>query len=207
MAVRRTCKTDEATGKIVPYCAPPKEIMDKRSLAIKNLWERFLDVEHENNLEYYVHKHNLYEVIRRQDQRMHYLKVFHDLSAPCEYKYIAIECFWINTLKPFMVVDNSSSIYDCPNEMFSLFLILSTIRAVYEVYGKGKFEYPSSDRINDILYDFKYCSLSREAMISFVETFADTYGVGIEFIYKHGEEIKMVLEKEGIMDLFATNEE
>ncbi|MBD5442632.1 MAG: hypothetical protein K2M50_05160 [Treponemataceae bacterium] len=49
-------------------------------------------------------------------------------------------------------------------------------------FPNKEFKYPSSERIKDILYDFKYCSLSREAMIAFVETLADTYGVGISYI-------------------------
>ena len=70
--------------------------------------------------------------------------------------------------------------------MFSLFLILSAIRGVYnEVFPDEEFRYPSPERIQDILYDFKYCSISREAMISFVETLADTYGVGISYILKN----------------------
>ena len=67
--------------------------------------------------------------------------------------------------------------------MFSLYLILTTIEAAYKRKNPSQdFKYPSPERIQDILYDFKYCSISREAMISFVETLADTYGVGITYI-------------------------
>ena len=73
--------------------------------------------------------------------------------------------------------------------MFSLFRIISVIRAAYEKRNPGKkFEYPSPARIQDILYDFKYCSISREAMVAFIETFADVYGVGISDIFKRNEE-------------------
>lgn len=50
-------------------------------------------------------------------------------------------------------------------------------------YPDKEFSYPSAKRIQEILYDFKYCSLTREAMIAFVETFADVYGVGISSIF------------------------
>ena len=119
---------------------------------------------------------------------------------------LEIECFWLNTLKPFMVIDEKSKLYDCPNEKFSLFLILSTISAVYSIYKNEKFEYPSKERIRDILYDFKYCSLSREAMISFVETFADTYGVGIEFVFSEKEAIAKCLLGNPIAQLFGIKE-
>ncbi len=152
-------------------------------------WEQFLnqnDPSLQLNSDYYVHSRNLFEVIRRCDKRILYFYIFYGLEEECEYKEVAIQCFWINTLKPFMVVNNNSPIYNCPNEMFSLFLILSAIRGIYKnEYEDKEFRYPSPTRIQDILYDFKYCSISREAMISFVETLADTYGVGIEYILKN----------------------
>lgn len=178
--------------------------LNRRCLALENIWKDFLESEGESNLEYYVHKKNLFEVVKRQDQRMRYLEYFHGLDYPCEYKYMAIECFWLITLKPFMVIDNNSSLYDAPNEKFSLFLILSTINTVYAIYNPDKkFIPPSIERIRDILYDFKYCSMSREAIISFVETFADTYGVGIEFILNHKNTIMKKLKQKPLFQIFG----
>lgn len=149
-------------------------------------WEDFLDQNDDSlrlDADYYVHSRNLFEIIRRCDKRVLYFYIFHDLKEECEYKEIAVLSFWLITLKPFMVVKEKSPIYNCPNEMFALYLILSVICGAYEKIFPGKeFKYPSADRIKDILYDFKYCSLSREAMIAFVETLADTYGVGISYI-------------------------
>lgn len=149
-------------------------------------WEKFLlqrDLKLKPNVDYFIHKRNLFEIIRRCDKRRAYYNMFHNLENICEYKYIAIKCFWINTIKPFMVVNDKVPIYSCPNEMFSLFLIMSVIRDEFErVYPDKNFEFPNPKRIQDIVYDFKYCSFNREAMISFVETFADNYGVGINYI-------------------------
>lgn len=185
------------------YKIPKYEEMCRRFDVLEKLWNNFLKSEGQGNLKYYIHKQNLFEVIKRQDQRMYYFKIFHGLNWPCEYKYVAVECFWINTLKPFIVLDEKSPIYDCPNEKFSLFLIISTIMAMFEIYKKGKvFTYPSTERIHEILYDFKYCSMSREAVISFVETFADTYGLGIDFILNKEHDIKKALRKNGILELW-----
>lgn len=152
------------------------------------MWELFLKAEKENatyGKDYFIHEKNLVEIIRRCDKRRVYMAVFHDLNDMCEYKAVAIEAFWIITLKPIMVVNPKLGIYSCPNEMFALYKILSVIRMAYEKENPGKpFAYPSRKRIKDILYDFKYCSFSREAMISFVETFADVYGVGISHIFQ-----------------------
>lgn len=186
------------------YEIPTNEEMDKRAENLEILWKEFLKLEGEEDLEYHIHKKNLFEVIKRQDKRMHYLRIFHDLDCPCEYKYIAIECFWINTLKPFIVTDEKSKVYNCPNEMFSLYLIIVTIRAIYEIYVKDKkFEYPTKERMHDILYDFKFCSLSREAMIAFVETFADNYGIGIDFLQKNAKDISRIIKSGNIAALWG----
>ncbi len=172
-----------ATSQNKKYPPLSIEQFNKRFNAIAALWNEFLEIEGESSTEFFIHKPNMFEVIRRQDERKYYFEVFHDLDVPCEYKYVAIECFWINTLKPFMITDERSNLFMCPNEMFSLFLILSTIRCVFEKYKpKEKFKYPSNERMKDILYDFKYCTMSREAMIAYVETLADTYGVGISYL-------------------------
>lgn len=158
---------------------------------IINLWQDFLsqnDPTLKIGIDYFVHKKNLFEVIRRCDERNVYYYVFHELEDICEYKDIALYCFWINTLKPFMVINENAQIYNCANEMFSLFLILTVIEGAYKEKFKDKeFVYPSDARIKDIVYDFKYCSISREAMIAFVETLADTYGVGIAYILDNME--------------------
>ncbi len=189
--------------ELIKYKPLPINAMNKRANKLEEFWKLFLEQENESNTKYYVHLQNLFEVIRRQDERMYYYKIFHDLECPCEYKYVAIECFWINTLKPFMVIDDKSKIYSCPNEMFSLFLIVSTIASVFEkIYPDKTFPELSIERMRDILYDFKYCSLSREAMISFVETFADTYGVGIDFLQKNKEKLKKFYSNSDILSLW-----
>lgn len=174
---------------------PPKyeelsenELQEKYAQILQE-WQMFLDVEGidaELDKDFFVHKRNLFEIIRRCDKRRVYMAMFHDLTEMCEYKTVAIETFWINTLKPFLVVNENLKIYNCPNETFALYRIIAIIERAFEKKYVGKhFEYPSAQRIQDILYDFKYCSMSREAMISFVETFADNYGVGISDIFEN----------------------
>ena len=90
-----------------------------------------------------------------------------------------------------MVVNNNLPIYNCPNETFSLYRILAVIRSSFEKKCPDKeFIYPSPERIQDILYDFKYCSMTREAMIAYVETLADVYGVGISRIFEENKRIE-----------------
>ena len=149
-------------------------------------WYSFLETNAPNLIEgkdYFIHRRNLFEVITRMDKRRVYYKVFHNLVEINEFKYVALQCYWINTLKPFMVVNENCPIYNSPNEMFSVYLIVSMVRSVYkDVFPNKEFEYPSSRRLTDMVYNFKYCDLSREATIAFVETFADNYGIGIQYI-------------------------
>lgn len=197
-------------SKIIPYQSLTDKEINNRYDTILKLWGCFLKAVGEPKLAYHVNKQNLYEVIKRQDKRMYYYRIFHELRYPCEYKFMAIECFWINTLKPFFIVDEDSAIYSCANEQFSLYLILSLIREVMSIHKKDvPFEKPTSARMKEIVYDFKYCSMSREAMISFVETFADNYSVGIDYIQKNKEDIKKLLDDDdkGISQLWGNRYE
>ena len=75
---------------------------------IMKCWQKFISINSPElceNKDYFIHKRNLFEVIRRLDKRRVYYKVFHDLTDINEFKYIAIQCYWINTLKPFMVIN------------------------------------------------------------------------------------------------------
>ncbi len=185
-------KTDLSQYKC--YTEPSEEIMVGRYSALMDFWREFLEINAPDlrlDIDYQIHKKNLFEVIRRCDERYVYYYIFHRLKEINEYKDVALYAFWITTLKPFMVTNEKSYIYNCPNEMFSLFLILGTISEIYEKKFPGeKFQYPSGSRIRDIIYDFKYCSVSRESMTSFVETLADTYGVGIQSILADIDEPK-----------------
>jgi len=175
-------------GGYIPYQDMSLDDFNKEYYRVLKDWKRFVDKnapELENNKDYFIHKKNLYEVIRRVDKRTVYYKVFHELELINELKRTAIFCYWLNTLKPFLVVKENCAIYNSPNELFVIHLIISAIRSAFEeVYPEKDFVYPSDERIADIVYNIKFCDLSRESMINFVETFADNYGVGIEYILR-----------------------
>lgn len=167
---------------------PANELKQELEYLIAS-WERFISKNAPGLTEdkdYFINDNNLCEVLYRIDKRKVYYKVFHKLNEINELKQVALQCYWINTLKPFMVVNPRAAIYNSPNELFSVYLILSVVRRLYqEIYPNQKFKYPSKKRLADMVYNFKYCDLSREAMIAFVETFADLYGVGIQYILNH----------------------
>lgn len=166
------------------YKDKSKEELEEIFNYILNLWDNFLESQQENltlGQDYFIHKRNLYEIIKRLDKRKTYYYVFHKITKICEYKSVAIICYWINTLKPFMVVKESSNIYNCPNEMFSLYIIMSTLATIYKSrFPNEVFKFIDAKTVQDYVYNFKYCDLSREATIFFVETLAKSYGIGME---------------------------
>lgn len=167
------------------YKPQTKEEYKGASSRIISFWKRFLEAQGESKLklheDYYIHKRNLYEVIKRLDKRKTYYYVFHKIGRICEYKEIGILCYWLNTLKPFMVVNQESKLYNAPNEMFSLYLILCTLAEIHKKKRpKENFIPPDDYTLQDYIYNFKYCDMSREATIFFVETLAKSYGIGME---------------------------
>lgn len=189
----------------IPYQDLTLEDFNEIYCSILEDWQIFVDKNSpclEKDKDYFIHSKNLYEVIRRTDKRNVYYKVFHKLKKINELKHTAILCYWINTLKPFLVVNEDSAIYNSPNELFVVHLIISAIRSAFEeIYPNKEFVYPSDERIADIVYNIKFCDYSRESMIGFVETFADNYGVGIEYILgelRKKEELLLNTENEQI---------
>ena len=182
-------------GGYIPYQDMEFEDYNKEYNRVIRDWESFINKNSPGlvlNKDYFVHQKNLYEVIRRVDKRSVYYKVFHELEKINELKRTAIFCYWVNTLKPFLVVKEDCPIYNSPNELFVVYLIISAVRSAYdEVYPNQEFNYPDDERISDIVYNIKFCDFSRESMINFVETFADNYGVGIQYI------LRKIREKEG----------
>lgn len=122
---------------------------------------------------------NLAEVISRTYKRKEYYRYFHNIDKVSELKETALNSFWIIKLKPFTVLSDTSPLRPSVNEKFALNLILSQIQ--YLLNSKGKdFHMPDKCFIQDTLYSFKYRDLSKEAMMLFVDSVANTYGITID---------------------------
>lgn len=174
------------TKKYIKYTISEADI-NKAYDELLCIWQSFLDKYAPNsicNVDYYIHRRNLVEVLVRTDKRQVYYQVFHGLERPSEYKTTAILCFWINTLKPFMVCNETSNIYNCANEMFAVYHMLGVIQKAHKLkhVEEVPFEYPSAETIKDLVYNLKYCSLNREAVICLLETLANSYGVGNDYL-------------------------
>jgi hypothetical protein len=132
--------------------------------------------------DYIVHRRNLYEVLMRVAKRIEWFKKFHNITDACEYKKAALEAYWVIRLKPFMMINENNSLFNEPNERFALFRILTAFRGVFEDrYKEGQvFPKPSTSFVSAVLYDFKYIDLTEQAFILFTETWAWSFGVGMD---------------------------
>ena len=159
---------------------------NKLTMFYLSQWRGFVD-QYDSSLmegkDYFVHKKNLYEVVRRTDKWLQYYVTFHGIEADslCEYREVALQAFFLCCLKPFMVVKEDSDLYNTPNEMFSLHLIFSMIRKIFDrARPEEKFVYPDQSSVWKYVYALKYRHLNREAVILFVETLAQAHRAGTQ---------------------------
>lgn len=127
----------------------------------------------------YVNFRNLAEIVNRVYKRKEYYRYFHNIDHVSELKETALNCFWIIKLKPFTVLVDDSPLKLSVNEKFALNLILSQIQYLLNEKGRN-FHMPDKCFIQDTLYAFKYRDLSKEAMILFVDSIANAYGLTID---------------------------
>lgn len=166
-----------------------EETLNKEKCELMIQWNAFVDEHSPDTIfgrDYFIHNRNLYEAFNRREKRRQWFKKYHRIDDVCEYRNVALLCYWLNRLKPFMVINEQSKIYNAPNERFSLYLMLLSVRGLFEEKNPGKrFEYPKSSFIKTVVYDMKYCDLGDEALVLFLETLARSYGVGMESFEKH----------------------
>ena len=126
-----------------------------------------------------VNKRNLFEIVERVNKRKYHYYIYHNMSELSEVRETALLCFWIIKLKPFTVLNENSKLRDSANEYFSVYLILSILQFLTLRLGK-EFEIPSDSFIKDTVYILKYREMSKEAMILFVSSIAQNYGITID---------------------------
>ena len=154
----------------------PEENTLQRDL-IKNSWHHFLQLNDPtiDDNEIFINEYNLMEVVERVSKRKYYYKVFHGIEHLSEFKEIALICFWICKLKPFVVLNPTSSLCASANELFAVHLIISLLEA-----SKGQaenFHYPDEITLKNIVYGLKYQDLTKEALIHYMECLALACGI------------------------------
>jgi len=145
------------------------------------LWNCFVNANDpdlkENDVD--INKRNIMEVVERINKRKYHYDIYHNMHELSEIRETALLCYWLLKLKPFTVLKEDSKIRDKTNEYFCIYNILSIIEYLTKKAGKD-FKMPEGSFIKDAVYIFKYRDLSKEAMILFVSSLAQNYGISID---------------------------
>jgi len=169
----------DADGRYI--CLTEKNTKDFVNNVIMKNWEAFVR-NHDKSLvmdkDMFVNKRNIIEVAHRVDKRKAYYSIFHTIDNTSECREIGLLSYWICTLKPFFVAKEESPLYGCPNEMFVLYLMMAMIKRIFlKQYPDEKFKPLNERLIKELVNKFKYCDMSREAMIACVELLAKSYDI------------------------------
>lgn len=125
----------------------------------------------------FVNEYNLIECVERVSKRKYYFKVFHGIDHLAEFKEVALLCFWICKLKPFVVTNPSSSLCASTNELFCIHLTYCMLEACKE--HADFFHYPDNITVKNLIYALKYQDLSKEAIMLYMESLAESCGIKI----------------------------
>lgn len=155
---------------------------DERNTQMKLLlkvWDNFLQKNDPTLLpeNIFINEYNLIECVERVSKRKFYFKVFHGVEHLAEFKEVALLCFWLCKLKPFVVTKPESPLCASTNELFCIHLIYSMLDACKK--HSDNFHYPDSITIKNLIYALKYQDLSKEALIQYMECLAQSCGIKI----------------------------
>ena len=125
----------------------------------------------------FINEYNLVECVERVSKRKFYFKVFHGVEHLAEFKEVALLCFWICKLKPFVVTKHDSLLCASTNELFCVHLIYCMLEACKD--HADNFHYPDNITVKNLIYALKYQDLSKEALIQYMECLALSCGIKI----------------------------
>jgi hypothetical protein len=103
------------------------------------------------------------EIVDMVERRRIYYHIFHNKMNMSESKEIALYCYWILKLHPFLKFQNNKPIKQV-NEVNAII----TYRLLLNMVGAIKRHFPN-DSLDSFLHSFRYHDLSKEAMIAFCE--------------------------------------
>ena len=143
------------------------------------VWDAFLQKNDPSLLpeSIFINEYNLIECVERVSKRKFYFKVFHGIEHLAEFKEVALLCFWICKLKPFVVTKPESPLCASVNELFCVHLVYCMLDACKE--HADNFHYPDSITVKNLIYALKYQDLSKEALIQYMECLALSCGIKI----------------------------
>lgn len=110
-------------------------------------------------------------LIRLDQRRLHY-KMYHNGTIINELKEVAILCYWLIKYKPIIILEDGVYTTSKINEVFALFLILSTIVEYRFTQGLPE-AVIQADMIQHIMYTLRNRASTFDSMVILVDALAD----------------------------------
>lgn len=156
-----------------------------------DIWNDFIQTNDTSLTEsdIFINEYNLIECVERVSKRKYYFKVFHGIEHLAEFKEVALLCFWLCKLKPFVITKPESPLCASPNELLCVHLVYCMLEACKS--QAINFHYPDNITIKNLIYALKYQDMSKEALIQYMECLAQSCGIqihknmGINFLHEH----------------------
>jgi len=106
-----------------------------------------------------------YEIFTRIEKRRVYFRIYHNIDMG-EINEGALMCFWILKLMPFQTKSMSASLL---NTKIAYIVFINLL--FYVANNTGKKVNIKKELMDDLLYDFQYRDLSKEAIMALAESY------------------------------------
>ena len=160
----------------------PSDLMAELEMFSSEMKHFFKESSFPDDVEYYVSRRAMVDMIVRTDKRKAYYYCFHHMQIN-ECKVAALYAYWILKYRPITLLDPRYEMKGaalCINEAFAIYVIYSTLCRVhgYKQNYTGKNSY-----YDKLMYSFRFRNLSIDAMILLVESIGqDTMNMEYEDI-------------------------
>ena len=150
----------------------PADIFSELKMFSSEMKNFFDESSFPEDVEYYVSRRAMVDMIVRTDKRKAYYYFFHDMRIN-ECKVAALYAYWVLKYRPITLTDTryeSSHAALCVNEAFAIYIIYAVLRRVhgYQQRYTGKNSY-----YDKLMYSFRFRNLSIDAMILLVESISE----------------------------------
>ena len=165
-------RNEEATYEIITDA----EVFDLLEL-IEERFHAFVAYSgYPDDLEYFVSRSDLIDIIIRVDKREAYFHYFHNKMEINERKKVALYAYWILKFKPFRIVDQrylNRGSENSVNEAFAIYMICSILFYAKKLTLTSK---TKETFYRKLMYAFRFRNISIDAMLLLVESLnVDTF--------------------------------
>ena len=161
-------------------CQPYRELEEADILQelrrYESILEHFCEISKIDKNRVEVNVQTFKDLITRVDMREMYFQVFHAGMQINEYKFAALECYWIVKLHPIWmkIMDDDSEetmqLASCINEKFALHILCMTLeRLKKDFFTNGRDLCKTYYR--ELEYSFRFRDLSKESMYLMMDPF------------------------------------